>query len=86
MLAGVSAPARVVHAAHAAVEAGTADSLSAWVNEALAVRAARDRRLAAMGDAIAVYEAQFGEITETEMAAQRRADRAAAIVVRGEKQ
>jgi hypothetical protein len=36
-----------------------------------------------MTDAITAYEAEFGEITEAEMAAQHRADRAAAVVVRG---
>lgn len=36
-----------------------------------------------MTDAITAYEAEFGEITEAEIAAQQRADRAAAIVVRG---
>jgi hypothetical protein len=73
----------LVAAGNAAVERGAADSLSAWVNEALAARAERDRRLAAMSDAIAVYEAEFGEITEAEIAAQHRADRAAAVVIRG---
>lgn len=80
----VTVDAELVTAGNAAVEAGAADSLSAWVNEALAVRAARDRRLAAMSDAIAAYEAEFGEITMAELTAQHRADRAAATVVRGE--
>lgn len=80
----VTVDAELVTAGNAAVEGGAADSLSAWVNEALAARAARDRRLAAMSDAIAAYEAEFGEITAAEMTAQHRADRAAAIVVRGE--
>lgn len=75
----------LVAAGNAAVEQGTADSLSAWVNQALAARAARDRRLAAMSDAIAAHEAEFGEITDAEIAAQHRADRTAAIVVRGPK-
>lgn len=80
----VTVDAELVAAGNAAVSRGTADSLSAWVNEALAARAARDHRLAAMGEAIAAYEAEFGEITEAELTAQQRADRAAAIVVRGE--
>lgn len=79
----VTVDAELVAAANAAVERGNADSLSGWVNEALAAHAARDRRLAAMTDAITAYEAEFGEITEAEMAAQNRADRAGAIVVRG---
>jgi hypothetical protein len=36
-----------------------------------------------MADAITAYEAEFGQITEAEMAAQHRADRAGATVVRG---
>jgi hypothetical protein len=79
----VTVDAELVAAGNAAVERGIAGSLSGWVNEALAERATRDRRLAAMSDAITAYEAESGEITEAEMAAQHRADRAAAIVVRG---
>ena len=79
----VTVDAELVAAANTAVERGSADSLSGWVNEALAAQAARDRKLAAMADAITAYEAQFGEITEAEMAAQHRADQAGAIVVRG---
>lgn len=79
----VTVDVELVAAGNAAVARGAADSLSAWVNEALAARAERDRRLAAMSDAIAVYEAEFGEITEAEIAAQHRADHAAAVVIRG---
>lgn len=79
----VTVDAELIAAGNAAVESGAADSLSGWVNEALAARAERDRKLAAMGEAIAAYEAEFGEITEAEIAAQHRADRASAIVVRG---
>ena len=42
-----------------------------------------DAKLAALGSAIADYEAEFGEITPEEIAAQRRADRKGAVVVRG---
>ena len=79
----VTVDPHLVEAANDAVADGRAESLSAWVNLALAERAAKDRRLRAMGDAIATYEAQFGEITAEELAAQRRADRGAARVVRG---
>ena len=50
---------------------------------ALAERAAKDRRLAALAAAVKNYEAQFGEITAQEIAHQARADREAARVVRG---
>ena len=73
----------LIDAGSAAVARGAADSVSGWVNEALAERAAKDRRLAAMAEALAAYEAEFGEITAAELAAQARSDRQAALVVRG---
>jgi hypothetical protein len=72
-----------VQAGQDAVAAGRAESVSAWVNLALAERAAKERRLAAMADAIAVYEAKFGAISAEELSAQAHADRESAIVVRG---
>ena len=48
---------------------------------ALAERATKERKLAAMGDAIAAYEAEFGEISPDEIVAQRRADRRSAVAV-----
>ena len=60
-----------------------ADSLSGWVNQALAEQKAKEQRLMAMAGAIADYEARFGAITPEEIAAQQRADQRAAIVVRG---
>jgi hypothetical protein len=79
----VTVDSELVLAGNRAVRAGEADSLSGWVNDALAAREARDRRLRAMAEAVAAYEAEFGEITDEEIAAQRRADERAAIVVRG---
>lgn len=73
----------LVEAGNEAVAAGRADSLSGWVNLALAERAAKERRLKAMDAAIAAYESEFGVITDEELAARERADREAAIVVRG---
>jgi Arc/MetJ-type ribon-helix-helix transcriptional regulator len=73
----------LVHAATEAVAEGRVDSLSAWVNLALADRAAKDRRLRALAGAVREYERKFGRITADEIAAQARADRASARVVRG---
>ena len=53
------------------------------MNAALFDRAGRDRRLEALASAIAAYEAEYGEITDEEMAAVGRADRQGAVVVRG---
>ncbi len=71
----------LVRLGNAAVKSGRAASLSAWVNTALVERAATERRLAAMGDAIAAYEAEFGEISAAELLAQQRADRRSAVLV-----
>ena len=79
----VTVDPELVAAANEAVRAGRADSLSGWVNLALVERAAKERRLRALSDAVAAYEAEFGAITPAEMAAQRRADERAATVVRG---
>lgn len=59
------------------------ESLSAWVAAAVADRVERERKLAALREVIAEYEAEHGEITQAEIEAQRRADRENAVVVRG---
>ncbi len=73
----------LVAAGNRAVAEGTAQSLSAWVNAALAEQARRDEKLKALSAAIADYEREFGEITADELAGQTRADREDAVVVRG---
>lgn len=73
----------LVRAGTDAVAEGRVESLSAWVNLALAERAAKDRRLRALAEAVAAYETKFGLITAEELAAQERTDRASALVVRG---
>jgi hypothetical protein len=73
----------LVRAGNEAVKAGYAESLSAWVNVALADRTATERRRRAMGEAVAAYEAEFGLITTEELAAQERADQRSARVLRG---
>jgi hypothetical protein len=72
----------LVRAANKAVAAGRASSLSGWVNLALAERAMKEKRLQAMAEAVAAYEAKFGAISPEELIAQERADRRASIVVR----
>lgn len=73
----------LIEAGNQAVADGLATSLSGWVNVALVERAARDRKLQALSEAITEYEAAFGDITTEEMAALERADREASVVVRG---
>ena len=48
--------------------------MSGRVNLARAERAARERRLPTLAEAIAGYEEAFGQITPAELAAQERAD------------
>lgn len=79
----VTVDAELVEAANRAVKAGRAESLSGWVNAALAEREARERRLRAMAEAVNAYEAEFGTISAQELAAQQRSDERTALVVRG---
>jgi hypothetical protein len=79
----VTVDADLIAAGQAAVAAGEAESISAWVNDALRLKAEHDRRLRGLGDFIAAYEAEPGEITEEEMDAAVRSMRERAIVVRG---
>jgi Arc/MetJ-type ribon-helix-helix transcriptional regulator len=78
----VTVDPQLVEAANSAIAEGRATSLSAWVNQALAERADKDRRLRALADAVAAYEAEFGVITPEELDEQERADRASARIVR----
>jgi antitoxin ParD1/3/4 len=79
----VTVDAELIEEGNRAVEAGEADSLSSWVNDALAERSDRQRRLRGMAATIAAYERQHGTLTDEEMLAQERADQKNAIVVRG---
>src|SRR5260370_5138904 len=80
LLSGTVA-ADLVEASRAAVEAGGAESMSAWVNDALRLKVEHDRRLRALDEFIAGYEAEYGEITEDEMAEAARGARERAVVV-----
>jgi Arc/MetJ-type ribon-helix-helix transcriptional regulator len=79
----VSVDADLVAVAQDAVARGHAESTSAWVNDALRLKADRDRRLAALDEFVAAFEAEHGEISEQEMAEATRRARGRAIVVRG---
>jgi Arc/MetJ-type ribon-helix-helix transcriptional regulator len=78
-----SVDADLVAAAQNAVAQRRAESVSAWVNDALRLKADRDRRLAALDDFIAAYEAEHGEISDAEVADAARRARGRAVVVRG---
>jgi Arc/MetJ-type ribon-helix-helix transcriptional regulator len=68
--------------AHEAVAQGRSESVSAWVNEALRLKVAHDRRLRALDEFMAAFEAEHGQITEAEMNEAARRARGRAVVVR----
>jgi hypothetical protein len=78
----ISIDAELAAAAAGAVADGRADSVSAWVGEAMRERVAKERRLVALAEVLADYEAEHGQITDEELAEQARADRDAAAAVR----
>ena len=73
----------LIEAAERAVARGRSDSVSAWVNEALRLKVAHERRLEALASFMAAYEAEHGEITPEEMRAATRRARARTVTVRG---
>ena len=79
----VTVDAALIEEGNRAVNAGEADSLSSWVNDALSERSDRLRRLRGMAATIAAYEREHGVMTDEEMLAQERADQKNAVVVRG---
>ena len=78
-----SVDADLIEAAADAVARGRFDSVSAWVNEALRLKLAHDRRLEALAAFVGAYEAGHGEITPEEIHQAARRARARAIAVRG---
>jgi Arc/MetJ-type ribon-helix-helix transcriptional regulator len=78
-----SVDAELVAVAQEAVAAGQAESMSAWVNDALQLKADHDRRLRALDEFLVAYEAEHGEISEEEMREAARSARGRAVVVRG---
>ena len=77
-----SVDAELVEAARAAVAEGRAESVSAWVSEALQRQRDHDRRLQALDEFIAGFEAEHGPISDEEMRAAARTARSRAVVVR----
>ncbi|HEU5003388.1 MAG TPA: hypothetical protein VFW71_11510 [Actinomycetota bacterium] len=80
----VSVEADLIQAGRAAVDAGQADSVSAWVAEALRLKVDHDRRMRALDAFVAAYEAEHGVIGDDEIAGAVRRARARATVVRSQ--
>jgi hypothetical protein len=77
-----SVDADLLEAAQTAVDEGQADSISAWVNDALRLKAEHDRRMRALDSFLAAYETEHGPISQTEIDQAVRRSRARATVVR----
>lgn len=74
--------ADLLAAGHNAVAEGRAESLSGWVNDALARQADHDRRMKALDEFLRAYEAEHGEITAAEIRQATRRTRGRALVAR----
>ncbi len=77
-----SVDAALLAAAQQAVEEGRANSVSAWVNDALRLKVELDQRLQALDAFVAAYEDEHGVITEQEIDEAVRRARSRATVVR----
>ena len=73
----------LLEAGRQAVAEGRAESVSAWVNDALQLKADHDRRMRALDEFIAAYEAEHGVISDDEIRQAKRRARARAVVARG---
>jgi Arc/MetJ-type ribon-helix-helix transcriptional regulator len=77
-----SVDAELVAVAQEAVAAGQADNVSAWVNDALRLKADHDRRLRAVDEFLGAFEAEHGEITDEEIRDAARRARGRAVLIR----
>jgi Arc/MetJ-type ribon-helix-helix transcriptional regulator len=77
-----SVDAELLQTAQTAVDEGRAASVSAWVNDALRLKAEHDRRMQALDSFLATYEAEHGVITEDEIDEAVRRARSRATVIR----
>lgn len=81
-----SVDADLLTAAQHAVEAGQAASLSAWVNDALRLKADQERRLAALDEFLADHEATHGAISDQDIDDALHRARSRAVVIRSKPQ
>jgi hypothetical protein len=74
--------ADLLAAGRKAVAEGRADSLSSWVNDALARQAEHDRRMQALDEFLRAYEAEHGQVTAVQIHHATRQTRGRAVVIR----
>lgn len=75
--------ADLIRAAEQAVRRGQAATVSAWLNDAMRLKLEHERRLEALSEFVASFEAAHGEITPAEIRGAGRRARARALVSRG---
>ena len=73
----------LIRAAEEAVKRGLATSVSAWVNDALQLKVAQERRLESLAAFVSAYEMEHGEISPEEIRLATRRARAKAVATRG---
>jgi hypothetical protein len=78
-----SVDSELIRAAEHAVKRGLASSVSSWVNDALQLKLAQERRLESLADFVSGYEKEHGEISAEEIRLATRRARAKAVTVRG---
>lgn len=77
-----SVSADLIRAAERAVAEGRAESVSAWVDDAMRRQVDHEEGLRALQEFISAWERKHGEISEAEMDAAERAARRRAIIIR----
>lgn len=75
--------ADLIHAAEQAVRRGRAATVSAWLNDAMRLKLEHERRLEALSEFVAGYEAKHGEITPADIRGAARRARSQALLARG---
>jgi hypothetical protein len=75
----VTADADLIRAGKTAVAEGQAGNFSAWVNDAMRLKAENDARLRALDRFFEEYEREHGEITEGEIKAATKRLKSRAI-------
>lgn len=78
-----SVDSELLRAAERAAARGEVATVSAWVNDAMRLKLEHDRRLEALAELMAEYEAQHGEITNDEITKAAREANRRALSVRG---
>ena len=78
-----SVDSELIRAAEKAVKRGLASSVSAWVNDALQLKLAHERRLESLAAFVTAYEEEHGEISSEEIRLATRRARSRAVSPRG---